>query len=211
MKRVRVKGTGPDRKLLKTFYKLGEVCPETIKELNSIYGDDFKSDIGTEEYSITNQIDYRKTHNADPEKYRQILLQAKEDDISDEDETSYSKWKVNEYPLGNTMGNVFTHFEKVCRFRLSEMKSHHEIIWHIDTNTSVMCRGQICLNENDSIFEFKTKDGIEQLKMLPGEIWFVNTGYLHRVVSGDVTRRVAVFSFHFDNIINKSVLLINTI
>ena len=98
------------------------------------------------------------------------------------------------------------YFSNTVRFRLSEMVGHHEIKWHIDTDTSVACRAQICLGVNDSVFQFKDRTGIHELKMRPGELWFINTGWNHRVISGTTLRRTAIFSFHFDDIIEKTIL-----
>ena len=86
------------------------------------------------------------------------------------------------------------------------MIGHHEIKWHIDTDTSVACRAQICLGVNDSVFEFRDRSGIHKLKMRPGEMWFINTGWNHRVISGHTLRRSAIFSFHFDDVIEKTIL-----
>ena len=33
--------------------------------------------------------------------------------------------------------------------------------------------------------------------MKPGELWFINTGWNHRVIAGDSTRRSAIFGFDF--------------
>jgi streptogramin lyase len=91
---------------------------------------------------------------------------------------------------------------------MSEMKGDHELNWHIDADTSVICRAQICLNRNDSVLEFRDKEGVHQLKMNPGEIWFINTGWNHRVVNGETTRRSAILGFHFDDLKNKDLLLL---
>ena len=70
-----------------------------------------------------------------------------------------------------------------------------------------MCRAQICLNENDSVFEFRGRDGtIHSFQMEVGDLWFINTGWNHRVISGTTLRRTAIFSFHFDDIIEKTIL-----
>ena len=51
------------------------------------------------------------------------------------------------------------------------------------------------------------KEGVKSLQMQPGEIWFINTGWNHRVVSGDITRRTAIIGFHFEDLVNKEQLL----
>ena len=208
MNRDRIKGTGPDRKKLKTYYKMGNVSFDTVRELNAVLNSRKGSDIGTDEYSIANQIDYKKTHNALPDKYRQILLQNKE--MGEEDEFSYSNWKVDDYKIDSTVCDIYEFFDSERRFRVSEMQPNHELSWHIDTNTSVACRAQICLNDHDATFEFKDRDGHHIVNMEPGELWFVNTGWPHRVVTNNLFRRAAVFTFHFDNVLDKGSLLINS-
>jgi hypothetical protein len=89
---------------------------------------------------------------------------------------------------------------------MSEMKGGHELNWHIDADTSVICRAQICLSAHDSVLEFKDKEGIHQLQMEVGDIYFINTGWQHRVVNGDQLRRTAIFGFHFDDLKNNDLL-----
>ena len=44
--------------------------------------------------------------------------------------------------------------------------------------------------------------------MKPGELWFINTGWSHRVVAGDTSRRVAIFGFDFKDYTGEKNLLI---
>jgi hypothetical protein len=219
-KRERIVGSGPDRTKLKIFQKLGTVSDATVEELRKIYLDTDSNDIGTSEYDITETIDCKNTHNVLLSKYRQILMQGKdsaqemtsaiaiEGRVFIEAESKYSNWMVDKYTLTNTMSDMSQYFTNVCRFRLSETQADHSITWHIDTNTSVMCRGQICLTEDDSLFEFKDRSGVHQLNMKVGELWFINTGWNHRVVAGKIVRKVAVFSFEFDNLIDPIPLFL---
>lgn len=198
-KRTRIKGDGPRRHELPIFKKIADIHPSSIDELNKLL--DYNpsvNDIGGDNYSITNQCNYEEVFNA-ATNYRQMLLQHRniEGGIPSEDE--YVNWLPTK--LRYTKLEINKYFNQVYRFRLSEMQPEHEINWHIDTDTSVMCRAQICLNDNDSTFEFKDKTGIHQLTMKPGELWFINTGWNHRVVSGTMMRRVAVFSFHYKDLI----------
>jgi hypothetical protein len=176
-KRTRVRGDGPRRNALKTFCKIGKVSHQAVSELNYILDTHSQNDIGGDNYGISQNCNYEDVFNVGSS-YRQILLQA----------------------LNSLFKNTY-------RFRLSEMKGNHELNWHIDADTSVICRAQICLNHNDSIFEFKDKEGIKSLQMQPGEVWFINTGWNHRVVSGDITRRTAIIGFHFEDLIDKETLL----
>jgi len=207
-KRTRVKGTGPRRDKLVTYKRLGYAPPYVVKELNRILDTHTHNDIGGDNYNITNTTDYdksfgiSKTNNS----YRQILLQKNAlIDKDSVDEYTYNEWDAG-YNLRYTRPFLDKYFSNTVRFRLSEMVGHHEIKWHIDTDTSVACRAQICLGTNDSVFQFKDRSGIHELKMRPGEMWFINTGWNHRVISGTTLRRTAVFSFHFDDVIEKTIL-----
>jgi len=208
-KRSRIKGTGPRRHELKPFVKLGTAPPYVVKELNRILDTHTHNDIGGDNYSITNSTDYDRSFGISKtdDTYRQVLLQGNSSTDKERllDEYTYTKWH-NEYKLRYTRPFLDEIFDRTVRFRLSEMVGHHEIKWHIDTDTSVACRAQICLTDDDSIFEFKTRNGIHKLKMRKGECWFINTGWSHRVVSGNDMRRTAVWSYHFDDIINKDLL-----
>ena len=207
-KRSRIKGTGPRRHELKPFVKLGLAPHYVVKELNRILDTHTHNDIGGDNYNITNSTDYDKNFGISKtdDTYRQILLQGNSlIDKESLDEYTYNKWD-NGYNLRYTRPFLDKLFDRTVRFRLSEMVGHHEIKWHIDTDTSVACRAQICLTDDDSIFEFKTRDGVHSLKMKKGECWFINTGWSHRVVSGNDMRRTAVWSYHFDDVINKDLL-----
>ena len=131
--------------------------------------------------------------------YRQILIQEKAVDEVTVDEHTYTQYNEDV---------TVPFFDQVYRLRISEMPPGHELNWHIDSDTSVMCRAQICLTENDSVFQFKRKGKIEEFTMKPGELWFINTGWSHRVVAGDTSRRVAIFGFDFKDYTGEKNLLI---
>tara|TARA_R110000868_G_scaffold52067_1_gene164747 strand:- start:2594 stop:3244 length:651 start_codon:yes stop_codon:yes gene_type:complete len=206
-KRARVGGTGPKRNKLKTFEKIDQVSQNVVDELNYILDTDTRNDIGGDNYGISQNCNYEEVFNVS-DKYRQILLQKKIEDSSDDvNEYLYTNWDPN-HNLRYTMPTINRLFDNVYRFRMSEMKGDHELNWHIDADTSVICRAQICLKESDSTLEFKDKAGIHQLRMYPGEVWFINTGWNHRVVNGGAVRRSAIFGFHFNDLKNKDLLLL---
>lgn len=206
-KRTRVGGTGPRRNKLKTFHKICDVSPLVLDELNYILDTHSKNDIGGDNYGISQNCNYEKVFNV-ADQYRQILLQKRPEfcQVRDVDEYLYMHWDAN-YKLRWTKEMLSRYFHNVYRFRMSEMKGDHELNWHIDADTSVICRAQICLQESDSVIEFKDKNGLHQLRMKPGEMWFINTGWNHRVVNGEQLRRSAIFGFHFDDLFNKEDLL----
>lgn len=206
-KRNRVGGTGPRRNRLKTFEKIGDVSSNVVDELNYILDTHKGNDIGGDNYGISQNCNYEEVFNVS-NKYRQILLQKRIEDASDDvNEYLYTRWDQT-HNLRYTKPTLEKYFHNVYRFRMSEMKGDHELNWHIDADTSVICRAQICLNQNDSVLEFRDKEGVHQLRMKPGEMWFINTGWNHRVVNGNNCRRSAIFGFHFDDLKNKDLLLL---
>lgn len=204
LKELGLGGTGPRRNKLKTFCKLGQVSSKVVDELNYILDTNTKNDIGGDNYGISQNCNYEEVFNVGSS-YRQILLQKKSlDSETDVDEYAYDTWEPDPYDsLLYTRQALNSLFDKTYRFRLSEMKGDHELNWHIDADTSVICRAQICLNVNDSIFEFKDKEGVKSLQMQPGEVWFINTGWNHRVITGQITRRSAILGFHYDDLCDK--------
>lgn len=203
-KRQRVGGTGPKRNKLKFFQKLGQVPQEILDELNQMLDENRHNDIGGDSYGISQAINYQKVFDTDG--YRQILVQTKPpgNEGVDVNEYLYNYW-TKEVKIKDFLNS---YFHNIYRFRMSEMSEQHSLNWHIDSCTSFMCRAQICLNENDAIFEFRGRDGIHSFTMKPGELWFINTGWNHRVVNGTKSRRVAIFGFHFDDMKNNDLLLL---
>lgn len=206
-KRTRVGGTGPKRNRLKIFEKIGKVSMNVVDELNYILDTHTGNDIGGDNYGISQNCNYEEVFHVS-NKYRQILLQKRIEASSDDvNEYLYTKWDSS-YNLRYTKPALDSLFHNVYRFRMSEMKGDHELNWHIDADTSVICRAQICLNNNDSVLEFRDKEGVHQLRMKPGEVWFINTGWNHRVVNGHTARRSGILGFHFEDLRNKDLLLI---
>jgi hypothetical protein len=197
-KRDRVNGTGPKRNQLVVFKKLGEVSDETFEYLNKFLDENTHSDIGSDDYSISRSCNYEKVFNVG-QSYRQVILQkSRANNHYTVDEYIYDKWIPGSEVVQQEMKNFF---DTVYRFRLSEMQPDHELNWHIDSDTSVICRAQICLNENNSTFLFKDKQGIHEFKMKPKEIWFVNTGWSHTVKNDSgAERRVAILGFNFNDL-----------
>lgn len=185
-KRQRVKGSGPKRDQMVTFAKLGTVSQELLEKLNSIADKRSGNDLGSDAYNISQHCDVNNVFIDSG--YRQILIQERKVDIDTADEHLYTEYNEDV---------SIPYFNQIYRLRISEMAPGHEMNWHIDTDTSVMCRAQICLNNNDSVFQFKRRGIIEEFSMRPGELWFINTGWLHRVVSNDTIRRSAIFGFDY--------------
>jgi hypothetical protein len=187
-KRQRVRGLGPKRDEMVTFAKLGNVSDELLIKLNEIADRRKGNDLGSDNYNISQLCNVDEVFIDTG--YRQILIQERKNNIDTVDEHEYTEYNEDvSVPF----------FKNVYRLRISEMSPGHEMNWHIDTDTSVMCRAQICLNENDSVFQFKRRGVVEEFQMKPGEMWFINTGWLHRVVSGNKVRRSAIFGFDYED------------
>ena len=197
-KRTRVGGEGPRRNDFVTFAKIGDVDPSLVEKLNEIADRRDGNDLGGDNYNLSQICKIEDVFNAAGQ-YRQILIQEKAVDEVTVDEHTYTKYNEDV---------TVPFFDQVYRLRISEMPPGHELNWHIDSDTSVMCRAQICLTENDAVFQFKRKGKIEEFTMKPGELWFINTGWSHRVVAGDTSRRVAIFGFDFKDYTGEKNLLI---
>ena len=48
-------------------------------------------------------------------------------------------------------------FGEVYRARISVMPPGHELFWHIDTDTSVLCRMQLAIRAEGSEFQFRNR------------------------------------------------------
>ena len=102
-----------------------------------------------------------------------------------------------------------TAFVKPYRARISVMHGGNELNYHIDTDTSVLCRVQIPAQTTGSLFQWKTKTEEVSLTMKLGEAYFVNTGWLHRVINPtDSIRVVLLFGVDYENISGKGELLV---
>jgi hypothetical protein len=198
-RRQRVKGDAPGRDNFLTFAKIGEVDLALVEKLNEIADRRDGNDLGTDNYNLSQICQVEDVFNAAGQ-YRQILIQEREVDEVTVDEHNYTKYNEDvSIPF----------FDQVYRLRISEMPAGHEMHWHIDSNTSVMCRAQICLKENDSVFQFRRRGEVQEFQMKPGEMWFINTAWPHRVVAKDTSRRAAIFGFDYKDYLGKTQLLIN--
>lgn len=196
-KKLRVRGTGPSRSVLKPFYKLGTLPPIVVSTLLNYATTNLENDLGSDEYAISKHCNFKDVFNAN-QNYRQLLLQVKDANVVslEIDEFQYVNWKNT--VIQDQLACLSDYIANIFRFRISIMKSNHSLNWHIDTDPSVICRAQICLQNTDSTFEFKTKQGIESFTMEPGDLYFINTGWQHRVVNNSTSDRiVGIFGFKF--------------
>ena len=203
-KRSRVKGTGPRRKELVTHQLLGMITDNTMSELNTLADLYIGNDLGGDNYQVSQTFDYNKVFKTG-DHYRQILIQVSEADGEDAfNEFSYTKFLYNVPKMKSYLDSMLKNF---YRLRISEMQPNSSIDWHIDADTSVVCRIIICLNDNDSVFCLDDKKHLHEVRMKKGEVWFVNTGWAHAVDNNEGIRRVALLSCHYDDIKPRGIYL----
>ena len=212
-RRGRVHGNnGPRRHELKEFGTIADNVPaEVTQALSNIAqtyeGDDLRGD----NYQISQHCNVDEAFTASTS-YRQILLQELNEtngDVLDEiDETNYSSWRTD-IDTKVIADYLTTTFKQPYRARISIMTGGNELNYHIDTDTSVLCRAQIPVSTQGSLFQWKTKKGEVDLDMKIGEAYFVNTGWLHRVINAsNNTRIVLIFGVDYNNIPDKENLLL---
>jgi hypothetical protein len=200
-KKSRAHGVGPTRHLLKTFCELPPPPSAVIETLKNLVNLRPGNDLGSDNYKITKGVDLAKIFNASIN-YRQILLQRSNIE-QPESEFDYDQWEPDTSVIQNWLS---LYFKNVYRFRISVMDPDHSIPWHIDTNTSVCCRAQLCIDIEKNTFDFETKTGIESLVMESGKSYFINTGWKHRVINYSSPRIVAIFAFKFEEFYDNSIL-----
>jgi len=170
---------GPRRNELPTFSRLASNVPQDVLDeaRQIIYANALRNDLKTERYEISVDCPLPDLFS---QTYRQVLLQEKTPDTDAYDEANYTVWDNDCDKIRNYLESTFG---KVNRTRVSILPPGEELDWHIDTDTSVMCRIQICVEAGDAEFQFNRKNTIESFVMSPGEMWFVNVGWNHRVIN----------------------------
>jgi hypothetical protein len=212
-RRNRVHGNnGPKRNQMREFGVIDTNVPQSVIDeileiAHNYQGDDLRGD----NYQISQHCNVNEAFTASTS-YRQILLQelrGDESGVLDEiDETNYVRWRTD-LSVSAIQQYLTDTFVSPYRARISIMHGGNELNYHIDTDTSVLCRAQIPAQTTGSLFQWKTKTGEVELDMQLGNVYFVNTGWLHRVVNpSDNTRIVLIFGIDYQNIPNREELLI---
>jgi hypothetical protein len=189
--RKHVKGNaGPRRHELPTFEKLDyNVAIEVMEEARGIAFSDAPSDLGTANYKIS--MDCPVTDMV-PTDYKLILLQTQEPESDQEGEINYTVWKDGTAAIRDYLESMFG---TVYQTRITVTPPGGEITWHIDLNTSIICRVQIGVDMVNSEFQFKRRGEVESLWIDDGETWFLNTGWSHRVLNHSTTEsRVVIIT-----------------
>lgn len=210
-KKSRVMGNnGPRRHEMVEYAIIDDKVPQqVVDDILNIGLNYYGNDLGGDSYQISQHCDV-KSNFTSSDSYRQILLQHLDGD-DDIDETKYTKWR-EDLNLDAIREYLERTFKKVYRARISVMPKGGDLNWHIDTDTSVLCRAQIPAFHEGSKFQWKTKRGEFDLEMIVGNTYFVNAGWLHRVVNeSDNVRVVLIFGIDYDNIPEKELLLIKNV
>ena len=197
--RSRVIGSGPDRKLLPPFLDLGGLSRQDLEVLNSVCDElahinDLKV---VSNYEISQHCPLRFLV---PKEFKHILLTVSEPNEDPKFETSYTSWR--DFKEASIVKSIIGKISKrAFRVRFSILEPGDEFSWHIDTNTSVACRFIIILNDHDSFFEIDTRGEIHSVPLEVGHIYFVNTGWKHRVFNnGKSPRKALLFGSRFEDI-----------
>ena len=199
--RQRVIGNnGPRRHELVCFNKLDDVPVEVVDQIFEITNIYSENDLGGDQYQISQHCDLENAFQATGG-YRQILLQkCKELEVDVINETNYNVWN-DSLPYDKIKKYLEETFGTVCRTRISVMPPGHELGWHIDTDTSVLCRIQICARGAGTRFQYNVKNHINEFTMKQGEMYFVNVGWTHRVINaGKESRIVLIAGVNFSDI-----------
>ena len=186
---------------------VGQEFIQAVKQIAQTYTDD---DLGGDLYEVSKYCESVENFKQGVDtNYRQIVLQklpeGKEQIMN---ETLYTEWRDD-----IDCGEIKKYFDKLYgqgkyyRARISVMAPGHELNWHIDTDTSILCRTQTVVQSSSSYFETKNRQGIQSNVMEEGKTYFINQGWPHRVVNNGGWRLVVIAGVLFDDIPNKENIL----
>jgi quercetin dioxygenase-like cupin family protein len=192
--KARVQGNnGPDRKLLPTFRRIGTYDVDDYRALERLVAEqlathapDYNDINNPNVYEIAQSCELKTYFTSN---YRQILFQTTADRPEDADivpeEWEYQNYQESAVEFEELINQfVKPHF----RARLAVIPPTEKLDWHIYTNTSYACRVSIMIHGHQK-FMIKRGNKIITQIMHPGEVWFCNTGFSHRVeVIGDEPR-----------------------
>jgi mannose-6-phosphate isomerase-like protein (cupin superfamily) len=142
--------------------------------------------------TISNAMELRDKHGLDDgyrkflENYGQYDIQFKKDDEFG-DERDYKMFSEAAKPYLEEIAIKFGAL--VYRTRYATIEPDDVLEWHVDQPT--MDRWCIVL-EGEQTFEIKTRQDIFPQKMMPGQIWFINSSWEHRVINTGNKRRLAL-------------------
>lgn len=187
------------------------VTPEFINAIKNITNTYVADDLGGDLYKISKTCESVESFKQGVDSnYRQIVLQKLPDGKGVEmDETLYTEWRddIDCTEIKKYFDNLYGE-GKYYRARISVMAPGHELNWHIDTDTSILCRTQTIVQSFDSYFEAKNRQGVQSYKLEEGNTYFINQGWPHRVVNNDKWRIVVIAGVYFKDIPGNERVLI---
>ena len=186
---------------------VGREFIDTVKHIARTYTQD---DLGGDLYEVSKYCESVENFKQGVDtNYRQIVLQKLPEGREQiMDETLYTEWRddINCGPIKEYFDKLYGE-GKYYRARISVMAPQHELNWHIDTDTSVLCRTQTVVQSSNSLFEAKNREGVQSNLMEEGNTYFINQGWPHRVVNNGGWRIVVIVGVFFDNIPNNEKIL----
>tara|TARA_Y100001954_G_C15824529_1_gene611583 strand:+ start:5811 stop:6395 length:585 start_codon:yes stop_codon:yes gene_type:complete len=194
---------------MKTHGEVSNNVPDNVlQEILNIANNYKGNDLGGDNYQISQHCDVKSAFTSS-DTYSQILLQQLNQDADSEiDETNYTTWRTD-IDTSSIQKYLEETFKMPYRARISVMHGGNELNYHIDTDTSVLCRVQVPVQTKGSLFQWKTKSEEISLDMHKGKSYFVNTGWLHRVTNdSENIRIVLIFGVDYNNLPNKESLLV---
>ena len=198
-----IRGDGPDRKLLPNYHRLGKMGEGPFKALcKAVEEQTLKC--GAQHNDINDEQKYKIAQDCPlktyfPSTYRQLLLQHSIKFDSTETEFDYIGYRgflVYE-KIGKTLEKFVPGF---FRARIAILPPGEVLDWHIDSNTSYSCRIQFPIIGSCD-WQIRRGKKVESKVLKPGEVWFTNTGFSHRVENTGTEDRVTiVVGCKFDDI-----------
>ena len=180
----KVDAAAPDRRDVPNFIYLGQQSPmlaEEVHQLLARLGMGY-NDIGSERYAVSQK--FASILESFPEDYVQIMLQGADNDGMVE--TDYC------LPKHTSVTDILRlYIQEFYRARIAVLHPGQTIDYHIDTNTTQMCRVQFPIQAEQHWFIRRGKK-VEEKVLKPGEIWFVNTGWPHKVINEEGVDRITV-------------------
>ena len=174
----------PDRKQLPNFIYLGqqpkELAEEVYKLLDKLGSD--HNDINQPSYSVSKK--FPSILKSFPKDYIQIMLQNYQGEGLLETDYCLPKHTRITDILELYVKNFF-------RARIAVLHPGRIIDYHIDTNTNQMCRVQFPI-QAEQLWYIRRNGETEEKILKPGEIWFVNTGFAHKVINEEGVDRITV-------------------
>jgi quercetin dioxygenase-like cupin family protein len=187
------------------------VTPKFIDAIKNITNTYVADDLGGDLYKISKTCESVESFKGDADSnYRQIVLQKLPEGKGVEmDETLYTEWRddIDCTEIKKYFDNLYGE-GKYYRARISVMAPGHELNWHIDTDTSILCRTQTIVQSFDSYFEAKNRQGVQSYKLEEGNTYFINQGWPHRVVNNDKWRIVVIAGVYFKDIPGNEKVLV---